>query len=86
MFLGGGAPYLYAFDKAAGAEVCRGATPFRTHANPMTYRARDQAGRSSSSRLAPDRTPRSSPSRDPGSGMRAGYRERHQASKPPAGR
>ena len=40
VFLGGGAPYLYAFDKTTGAEVWRGATPFRAHANPMTYRAR----------------------------------------------
>ena len=40
MFLGGGAPYLYAFDKATGAEVWRGATAFPTYANPMTYRAR----------------------------------------------
>ena len=40
VFLGGGAPYLYAFNKATGAEVWRGATPFRTHANPMAYRAR----------------------------------------------
>ena len=40
VFLGGGEPYLYAFDKATGAEVWRGATPFRTNANPMTYRAR----------------------------------------------
>ena len=40
VFLGGGAPYLYAFDKATGAEVWRGATPYRAHANPMTYRAR----------------------------------------------
>ena len=40
VFLGGGAPYLYAFDKATGAEVWRGATPYRTNANPMTYRAR----------------------------------------------
>ena len=43
VFLGGGAPYLYAFDKATGTEVWRGATPFQTHANPMTYRA--QSGR-----------------------------------------
>ena len=43
VFVGGGAPYLYAFDKATGAEVWRGATPFRTNANPMTYRA--QSGR-----------------------------------------
>ena len=40
VFLGGGAPYLYAFDKATGAEVWRGPTPYRAHANPMTYRAR----------------------------------------------
>ena len=40
VFVGGGAPYLYAFDKATGAEVWRGATPFKTYANPMTYRAR----------------------------------------------
>ena len=40
VFLGGGAPYLYAFDKATGNEVWRGATPFPTNANPMTYRTR----------------------------------------------
>lgn len=40
MFLGGGTPYLYAFDKTTGAEVWRGATPFHTNANPMTYRTR----------------------------------------------
>ena len=40
VFLGDGAPYLHAFDKATGVEVWRGATPFRTYANPMTYRAR----------------------------------------------
>ena len=40
VFVGGGEPYLYAFDKATGAEVWRGATPFATYANPMTYRAR----------------------------------------------
>ena len=40
VFVGGGEPYLYAFDKATGAEVWRGATPFPTQANPMTYRAR----------------------------------------------
>ena len=40
VFLGGGAPYLYAFDKETGAELWRGATPFRTNATPMTYRAR----------------------------------------------
>ena len=40
VFLGGGASYLYAFDKATGAELWRGAKPFQTSANPMTYRAR----------------------------------------------
>ena len=40
VFVGGGASYLYAFDKATGAEVWRGATPFKTYASPMTYRAR----------------------------------------------
>ena len=40
VFLGGGAPYLYAFDKTTGVEVWRGATPYRTNANPMTYRTR----------------------------------------------
>ena len=40
VFVGGGAPYLYAFDKATGAEVWRGVTPYKTNANPMTYRAR----------------------------------------------
>ena len=43
VFLGGGEPYLYAFDKATGAEVWRGATPYKTNANPMTYRARFRA-------------------------------------------
>ena len=43
LFTGGGDPYLYAFDKATGEEVWRGATPFRTTGNPMTYRA--QSGR-----------------------------------------
>ena len=37
VFLGGGDPYLYAFDKATGAELWRGATPYPTNANPMTY-------------------------------------------------
>ena len=40
VFIGGGAPYLYAFDKASGAELWRGATPFPTKGNPMTYRTR----------------------------------------------
>ena len=38
VFLGGGDPYLYAFDNRTGAELWRGATPFATNANPMTYR------------------------------------------------
>ena len=40
LFIGGGDPYLYAFDKVSGAEVWRGATPFPTSGNPMTYRTR----------------------------------------------
>ena len=40
VFLGGGTSYLYAFDKATGAELWRGATPFPTQANPMTYQTR----------------------------------------------
>ncbi len=40
VFLGGGAPYLYAFASATGAEIWRGATLFPTSANPMTYRTR----------------------------------------------
>ena len=40
VFIGGGDPYLYAFDKATGEEVWRGPTTFRTSGNPMTYRAR----------------------------------------------
>ena len=43
VFLGGGEPYLYAFDKLTGKEIWRGATPNRTSANPMTYVA--QSGR-----------------------------------------
>ena len=43
VFLGGGAPYLYAFDKSTGTEIWRGATPFRTNSIPMTYRT--QSGR-----------------------------------------
>jgi quinoprotein glucose dehydrogenase len=40
VFIGGGDPYLYAFDAQTGAEIWRGATPFRTSANPMTYQTR----------------------------------------------
>ena len=36
--LGAVYPYLYAFDKATGEEVWRGATPHRTNGTPMTYR------------------------------------------------
>jgi quinoprotein glucose dehydrogenase len=43
VFIGGGDPYLYAFDTATGREIARVATPQRTTANPMTYRTR--AGR-----------------------------------------
>jgi mono/diheme cytochrome c family protein len=40
VFVGGGDPYLYAFDKATGKELWRVPTPFPTSANPMTYRTR----------------------------------------------
>jgi quinoprotein glucose dehydrogenase len=40
VLIGGGEPYLYAFDKATGREIARVATPFRTSGNPMTYRTR----------------------------------------------
>ena len=40
VFIGGGDPYLYAFDKATGEEIWRGATPHPTSGNPMSYRAR----------------------------------------------
>jgi len=43
VFLGGGEPFLYAFDAATGREVARLPTEFRTSGNPMTYRSR--AGR-----------------------------------------
>ncbi len=43
VFLGGGDPYLYAFDAATGEELTRHATEFRTSGNPMAYRSR--AGR-----------------------------------------
>ena len=43
VLIGGGDPYLYAFDKTTGKELARVATPQRTSANPMTYRTR--AGR-----------------------------------------
>ncbi len=37
VFVGGGDPYLYAFDKATGKEIWRVPTPFPTGGNPMTY-------------------------------------------------
>jgi quinoprotein glucose dehydrogenase len=40
IFIGGGDPFLYAFDKHTGREISRVATPFRTSANPMTYQTR----------------------------------------------
>ena len=40
-FIGGGDPYLYAFDKTTGRELWRGATAFRTSGNAMTYKARN---------------------------------------------
>ena len=43
VFIGSGDSHLYAFDKATGREVWRGATPFPVGANPMTYKTR--AGR-----------------------------------------
>jgi glucose dehydrogenase len=43
IFISGGDSYLYAFDKNTGKEVWRGAIPYATTGNPMTYRTR--AGR-----------------------------------------
>jgi quinoprotein glucose dehydrogenase len=40
VFIGGGDPYLYAFDKKTGRELSRIATPGRTSGNPMTYRTK----------------------------------------------
>ena len=40
VFVGGGDPFLYAFDKATGKELWRVPTPYATSGNPMTYRAR----------------------------------------------
>ena len=40
VFIGGGDPYLYAFDKATGREIARVATQFPTSGNPMTYKTR----------------------------------------------
>jgi quinoprotein glucose dehydrogenase len=43
VLIGGGEPYVYAFDKSTGREIARVPTPLRTSGNPMTYRTR--AGR-----------------------------------------
>jgi glucose dehydrogenase len=37
LFIGGGDPFLYAFDGKTGEELWRVPTPYRTSANPMTY-------------------------------------------------
>ena len=37
IFIGGGEPYLYAFDAATGREISRTPTELRTSGNPMTY-------------------------------------------------
>ena len=41
ILIGGGDPYLYAFDKRTGKELSRVPTTLRTNGNPMTYRARN---------------------------------------------
>jgi quinoprotein glucose dehydrogenase len=43
VLIGGGDPYIYAFDKTSGREISRVPTPQRTSGNPMTYKTR--AGR-----------------------------------------
>jgi quinoprotein glucose dehydrogenase len=43
IFIGSSDMHLYAFDKATGRELWRGATPYGVGANPMTYKTR--AGR-----------------------------------------
>jgi quinoprotein glucose dehydrogenase len=40
VFIGGGEPYLYAFDKMTGQELWRGSTQGRTAANPITYQTK----------------------------------------------
>ena len=37
VFIGGGEPYLYAFDKMTGRELWRGSTDGRTGGNPISY-------------------------------------------------
>lgn len=41
VFIAGGEPYLYAFDKTNGRELWRLPLPARATASPMTYRARN---------------------------------------------
>jgi mono/diheme cytochrome c family protein len=43
VFIGGGEPYLYAFDKTTGREIWRGSTDGRTGGNPVSYQT--SAGR-----------------------------------------
>ena len=43
VMVGGGDPFLYAFDAATGREISRVPTELRTSGNPMTYRS--QSGR-----------------------------------------
>lgn len=40
VIIGGGDPYIYAFDKTTGRELARVPTQDRTSGNPMTYRTR----------------------------------------------
>ena len=40
VFIGGGEPYLYAFDKMTGRELWRGATKARTAGNPISYQTK----------------------------------------------
>jgi quinoprotein glucose dehydrogenase len=40
VFIGGGEPYLYAFDKMTGREIWRGSTDGRTGGNPASYQTR----------------------------------------------
>jgi quinoprotein glucose dehydrogenase len=40
VFIGGGDPYLYAFDKTNGKELWRGSLGRQASSNPMTYRSR----------------------------------------------
>lgn len=40
VFISGGDQFLYAFDTSTGRELWRGAIPFASAGNPMTYRTR----------------------------------------------